>query len=108
MVPVLVAAGALQYPRKKFLAALATGRGVRFFAVAYMAHIYGKAIIGWLSQYYEPLLYALLGLAALGGISALLYFKWYRPKRQKEERRRGEPVEQFPIPYHKNQKQRAK
>jgi membrane protein YqaA with SNARE-associated domain len=108
MVPVLLAAGALKYPRKKFLAALATGRGVRFFAIAYLAHIYGKAIIGWLCQYYAPLLYALLGLAVLGAIATLLYFKWYRPKRQKEERKRGELVEEFPIPYHKNQKQKAK
>jgi len=108
MVPVLFAAGILQYPRKKFIAALSLGRGLRFFAIAYLAHIYGKAIIGWLAQYYKPLLYALLGLAVLGGVSALLYFRWYRPKRQNEERRRGEPVEQFPIPHHKKPEQRAK
>ncbi|HTZ74384.1 MAG TPA: hypothetical protein VMB47_10720 [Candidatus Aquilonibacter sp.] len=97
----LIAAGVMHYPLKKFFASLSLGRGVRFLAVAYLGHVYGPAIISALSQYYKPLLYALLGLAALGGIAALLYFKWYRPKRQREERERGEPVEQFPIPHHK-------
>ncbi|MFB3916913.1 MAG: YqaA family protein [Terriglobales bacterium] len=83
IVPFLMAAGVLQYPRKKFLTALSAGRGVRYFADAYVAHIYGAAIIGFFSQYYKPLLYALLGLAVLGAIAALLFFKWYRPKQQK-------------------------
>jgi membrane protein YqaA with SNARE-associated domain len=102
MVPVLLAAGALHYPRKKFLISLSLGRGVRFCALSYMAHVYGNAIIGWLSKYYHPLLYGFIALAAAGGIGALIYFKWYRPKRQREERKRGEPVEDFPIPHHKS------
>ena len=36
-----------------------------------------------------------------GAIAALVYFKWYRPKKQNEERRSGKKVEQFPIPFHK-------
>jgi membrane protein YqaA with SNARE-associated domain len=102
MVPVLLAAGALHYPRKKFLVSLSLGRGIRFLALSYMAHVYGNAIIGWLSRYYHPLLYGLIALGAAGGIGALIYFKWYRPKRQREERKRGEPVENFPLPHHKN------
>ena len=98
MVPFLMAAGVLQYPRRKFLSALAAGRGVRYFAVAWVGHVYGKEIIAGLSQYYRPVLYALLGLAALGGIAALIYFKWYRPKIRREEQQRGEKVEEFPIP----------
>jgi membrane protein DedA with SNARE-associated domain len=105
MVPVLLAAGALHYPRKKFLVSLSLGRGIRFFGLAYMAHVYGKAIIGWLTRYYHPLLYALIALAVAGGIAALVYFKWYRPRRQRQEREQGEPVEQFPLPHHKNKHQ---
>src|SRR5512146_2525606 len=45
IVPVLMAPGVLQYPRKKFLAALTLGRGLRFFADAYIAHIYGNVIL---------------------------------------------------------------
>ena len=98
MVPFLMAAGVLQYPRRKFLSALAAGRGVRYFALAWVGHVYGKEIIGGLSQYYRPVLYALLSLAALGGICALIYFKWYRPRVRREEKRLGEKVEEFPIP----------
>jgi membrane protein YqaA with SNARE-associated domain len=87
IVPVLMAAGALHYPREKFLAALAGGRAVRYFALAYVAHIYGKAIIGFFSRYYQPMLYGLIGLAVAGGIGALIYFKWYRPKKRAEQGR---------------------
>jgi membrane protein YqaA with SNARE-associated domain len=104
MAPLLIAAGALHYPHKKFLAALSLGRGLRYFALAFTAYIYGKAIIGWLDKYYHPLLYTFIFLAAAGAIGALIYFKWYRPKRQREERQRGEPVEDFPLPHHKKQR----
>ncbi len=89
IVPFLLAAGALKYPRKNFLAALAAGRAARFTAVAYLAHRYGKGIIGWVSKYYHPLLYTLIGLAVLGGIAALVYFKWYRPRHQEPKQSAG-------------------
>lgn len=101
MSPMLLAAGAMHYPRKKFFASVGLGRSIRFLGVAYLGHVYGKGIISALSRYYEPLLYTFIGIAALGGIAALLYFKWYRPKRQREERRRGEKVEEFPRPHGK-------
>lgn len=106
IVPFLLAAGALHYPRKNFIAALATGRAIRFFTVAYLAHVYGTAITHWLSQYYKPVLYALIALAVLGGVAALMYFKWYRPKRQNEDRRRGKKVEEFPMPFQGEEKAR--
>jgi membrane protein DedA with SNARE-associated domain len=82
MVPLLMAAGVLQYSRNRFLAALSLGRGLRFFVIAFLAHIYGTAIVGWLGRYYKPLLYVLISLAVAGVIGALLYFKWYRPRHQ--------------------------
>ena len=88
IVPFLMAAGVLQYPRKKFLAGLGAGRAARFFAVAFVAHIYGRVIIRWFSRYYEPVLYALIGLAVVGAIAALTYFKWYRAKAQRGKRRK--------------------
>jgi len=100
MVPVLMAAGVLQYPRRKFLLSLACGRAVRFFAIAFLGRTYGTAILSSLSRYYKPLLYALASLAVLGAVCALLYFKWYRPKRQRQEQKSGREVEQFPIPFH--------
>jgi membrane protein YqaA with SNARE-associated domain len=101
MVPFLMAAGVLQYPRKKFLSALSAGRGVRYFALAWVAHVYGKVIVTGLSQYYRPVLYGLIALAVAAGIVAFVYFKWYRPRVQRQERQRGEKVEEFPMPRRK-------
>jgi hypothetical protein len=42
-------------------------------------------------------MYALIALAVTAGIGTLLYFKWYRPKVQREERELGEQVEEFPV-----------
>jgi len=106
MVPVLMAAGVLQYPRKKFLAALGAGRAVRFLVVALLGRIYGTAIISSFRTYYKPVLYSLIALAALGGVAVLVYFKWYRPSRQRRERNQGKPVEQFPIPFRDDHKDR--
>ena len=80
--PAIIAAGAFKYPRKNFLLALALGRGVRYFALAFLAHLYGAAILQTLSHYYKPLLYAVIAVCVLGGLGALLYFKWYRPHHQ--------------------------
>jgi membrane protein YqaA with SNARE-associated domain len=95
---VLMAAGVMQYPPRTFLAALTAGRGVRFVAVAYLSRTYGRRMISFFSSYYRPMLYFLIALAVTAGFIALAYFKWYRPKVQREERERGEEVQQFPIP----------
>jgi membrane protein YqaA with SNARE-associated domain len=83
LVPVLMAAGVMQYPGHKFLAALSLGRAIRFFLIAFLGRMYGTAIVGWLDRYYQPFLYVLIALGVLGGVTALVYFKWYRPRHQK-------------------------
>ena len=80
MVPVLMAAGVMQYSRQRFLVALALGRAIRFLVIAALSSLYGTAIVGWLGRYYKPLLYTLIALAILGTLGALLYFKWHRPR----------------------------
>src|SRR5437016_5475293 len=83
MVPFLIAAGALQYSRKKFLGALALGRGIRFFVIAFLGQVYGKAITSFFSKYYKPALFTLIGLAVLGGVLALVeYLRMRRKPRQ--------------------------
>jgi membrane protein YqaA with SNARE-associated domain len=79
IVPFLIAAGSMRYPREKFLVALALGRGVRYALVAYLGSIYGSQIIRWMGGYYEPILYFLIFLAIAGGIFALLL--WLRHRR---------------------------
>jgi membrane protein DedA with SNARE-associated domain len=89
MVPVLMAAGVLQYPPRKFLTALGIGRAIRFIALAYLGKIYGTAIVGWLSRYYKPFLYVLIAAAVLGSAAAFVYFKWYRHREPASAGARG-------------------
>src|SRR3984893_13170597 len=78
IVPFLLAAGALQYSRKKFVAALALGRAVRFTIVAGLGVVYGRHIIRFFSRYYKPALFLLIGLAVVGGVLALIQYYRYR------------------------------
>ena len=80
IVPFLLAAGAMQYPRKKFLAALALGRAARFTIVAYLASLYGRRILHWLSRYYQPALYVLIALAVIGALVGLYFWRRHRKK----------------------------
>ena len=76
LVPVLLASGAIQYPRKKFVAALTLGRSMRYLLVAGLGVIYGDAIVSFFKQYYEPALLVLIGLAVLGSIATMVqYFR---------------------------------
>lgn len=78
LVPFLLAAGAMQYSRKKFLAALTLGRGVRYTIVAGLGALYGNHITRFLSRYYKPALGILIGLAVVGTILSLIQYLRYR------------------------------
>jgi membrane protein DedA with SNARE-associated domain len=78
--PFLSGAGALQYPPRKFLAAIALGRGTRFLTLAYVGHRYGGWILGVLSRYSDEILYTLLALA-LAGTVALIFFLLRRKRK---------------------------
>lgn len=82
IVPFLLAAGALQFPTKRFLGALALGRGVRFTIIAWLGSKYGTAITRFLSRYYKPTLFILIGLSLLTGILAVVeYIRRRKPER---------------------------
>jgi membrane protein YqaA with SNARE-associated domain len=83
IVPVLLAAGVAQYPRNKFLAALALGRAVRYTLVAGLGALYGNTILAFFSNYYKP---AALILAALAGIGATFTLVTYLRSRHKHAR----------------------
>ena len=76
--PFLIAAGALQYPRKKFLGALTLGRGARYSIEAFLGFHYGRHILRFFRQYYAPALGILIGLAVLGSIFTLVQYLRYR------------------------------
>jgi len=77
-VPFLLAAGAMQYSRKKFLGALTLGRGIRYTLVAGLGALYGKQITKFFSQYYKPALAILIGLAIVGGILTVIQYVRYK------------------------------
>jgi membrane protein YqaA with SNARE-associated domain len=70
-VPFLLAAGALQYSRNKFLAALTLGRGIRFTIVAALGAAYGKQVVNFFARYRTPAVVTLIALAIIGGLLSL-------------------------------------
>jgi len=77
--PIIIVAGLLNYPRRRFLAALAAGRLLRFFAIAVLGRIYGRQIIDVFAAHHRVIL-VVLAVLAVAGVFA--YFVWYRPKKQ--------------------------
>jgi len=80
MVPFLFAAGAMQYPVKKFLAALTLGRMVRYTVLAFLAARYGRQIRTFISQHGHPVLLAVIGLIAA---AIVIFFVLRGSKRKK-------------------------
>jgi membrane protein YqaA with SNARE-associated domain len=75
--PFLLAAGAMQYPRKKFLGALILGRGIRYSLDAWLGFHYGRHVLRFFSQYYKPAVGILVGLAVIGTVLSLIqYFRY--------------------------------
>jgi membrane protein YqaA with SNARE-associated domain len=77
-VPFLLAAGAMQYSPKKFIGALALGRGIRFAVLAYLGAVYGRHITRFFAMYYKPTLALVALLVVVGGIFALIQYVRYR------------------------------
>jgi membrane protein DedA with SNARE-associated domain len=89
---ILIAAGVMQYPKKKFLSALATGRLVRFFGEAALGRIYGGQIVDIVAAHYHFMekLLIILGIGMI--IGAVAYFAWYRPKSKRENQVQGSEI----------------
>jgi membrane protein YqaA with SNARE-associated domain len=79
MFPFLLAAGALQYSRSKFVAALAIGRGIRYTLLAFLAARYGRQILLWMVEYRQLVL--LFGIAAGIVVSFYVLLRYKRSKR---------------------------
>jgi membrane protein YqaA with SNARE-associated domain len=75
IVPMLLAAGAMQYSTRKFLTALAVGRGLRFTILAYLGFHYGRHIVSFFARYYWDVLFVLIAFSVLGGLFGLFEYK---------------------------------
>jgi membrane protein YqaA with SNARE-associated domain len=73
-VPFLVAAGAMQYSKAKFLGALILGRAVRYSIAAFLGFHYGIHILRFFSQYYKPSMAILIGLAVIGALMTIVQY----------------------------------
>jgi membrane protein YqaA with SNARE-associated domain len=89
IVPMLLTAGAMQYPTRKFLTALAVGRGVRFTILAYLGFHYGRHIVNLFARYYWPVLGALIVFSLLGGLLGLFEYKRIQKSSGPESHRPG-------------------
>ena len=79
IVPMLLAAGAMQYPTRKFLAALAVGRGIRYTFLAYLGAHYGRHIVKFFTRYYWPVFFVLIAFSVCGGLYGLFEYKRRQP-----------------------------
>jgi len=79
MVLVLLAAGAMQYPTRKFLSALVVGRGIRYTILGYLGAHYGRHIVNFFARYYWPVLITLVAFSVMGGLYGLYKYR-RRPK----------------------------
>lgn len=73
--PFLLAAGALQISRGKFLTALALGRGIRYALLAFLAAEYGRLILRWIVEYHDPVLIGGIAAAVAVALYVLLRYK---------------------------------
>lgn len=91
-VPFLLAAGALQYSRRKFLGALVLGRSLRYGILAYLGVLYGRHFLRFFNRYTKPTIYALVAMSIVAGIAALVTYLRYR-KDSVQENASTQPAE---------------
>jgi len=83
IVPFLLASGVMQYPVRKFLAALTLGRAVRYTILAYLAERYGPHIIGFVAHHGRPVVWVIGGLLFAAALVALFVTLLRKAKRRK-------------------------
>ncbi len=88
LVPFLIAAGAMQYSRRKFLLALVLGRALRYSIVAALGVHYGKPILAFFRHYNKLAVLVLVGLAVIGGAFTLIGYLRSRKARSPQKSKR--------------------
>jgi membrane protein YqaA with SNARE-associated domain len=83
MLPFLFAAGAMQYPMRKFLFALTVGRIVRYTLLAFLAARYGRQILAFISQHAHPALFIIVGLIAT--VAAVFFFVFVGKRQERHQ-----------------------
>ena len=94
LVPFILAAGAMQYSRKKFVAALALGRSLRYGILAYLGVHYGRHFLRFFNKYTKPTLFVLIGMSLVAGIAALVAYLRHRHEGEGNAEVQLQPQEQ--------------
>lgn len=81
IVPILLVAGAMQYPTKKFIGALTLGRGIRYSILGFLGAHYGPRILKFFGQYYWPVLITLIAVSVITALYGVFEYK----RREKNE-----------------------
>jgi len=71
-VPFLLAAGAMQYTRSKFLGALALGRGLRYSIMAGLGLFYGRQFLRFFDKNTKPTVAVLIAFSVIGALAGLI------------------------------------
>jgi membrane protein YqaA with SNARE-associated domain len=80
--PVIMAAAALEYPRKKLLTVVGAVRMVRFTGLGVLALLFGRSILSWGEQ--AAVQWFILGMLALFVIGSVFsVIRWIRHSRQR-------------------------
>lgn len=80
MVPFLLAAGVMQYPLNKFLAALTMGRIVRYSILAYLGAHYGRYMLTWMARLQHPILIVTIAVLIVAVVVVVLVIRNKRKK----------------------------
>ena len=72
MTPFLIAAGAAQYSRNKFILALFLGRGARYTALAALAALYGRQVLNYFAEHAVAVILVATAVVAMGIAFAIL------------------------------------
>ncbi|MGC1108052.1 MAG: VTT domain-containing protein [Candidatus Acidiferrales bacterium] len=80
IVPFILAAGATDYSWKRFVGAMTLGRVIRYGILAYLANLYGRRIISIFSKYGWPILYGLIALAIISGLTGFIVSRFENDK----------------------------
>ena len=84
MVPSLLAAGAMQYPVRKFLFALLLGRFPRYLLLAYLSARYGRHLLAFISKHGHLGLWIIVAIIVIAAAGA---FVMVASKRQPDPRK---------------------
>src|SRR3954447_20715197 len=81
--PFVMAAAALQYPRKRLLAITGAARMVRFTGLGVLAYFYGRRILKWAEA--DIVQWILIGVVGVGGVGSMVsVVGWIRRARRVE------------------------